>query len=151
MHAPGMGKSSREGGVAFWYEATQTSIVRRSVWTENVDRNPVDGSTPSGWLCRVVGGASVKRNFGQQLGRLSRFFHCLCQRLLQQTNLFGSFVVETDAFFRFRVLLVFRQERGMSRQDAEDVIEKMAKYDDFFVNLMMNEELGLQVCSKLIP
>lgn len=39
-----------------------------------------------------------------------------------------------------------RQERGMSRQDAEDVIGKMAKYDDFFVNLMMNEELGLQVC-----
>lgn len=35
----------------------------------------------------------------------------------------------------------------MSRQDAEDVIEKMAKYDDFFVNLMMNEELGLQVCT----
>ena len=34
----------------------------------------------------------------------------------------------------------------MSRADAEDVIEKMAKYDDFFVNLMMNEELGLQVC-----
>lgn len=39
-----------------------------------------------------------------------------------------------------------RQERGMSRQDAEDVIGKMAKYDEFFVNLMMNEELGLQVC-----
>ncbi|CAM9231413.1 unnamed protein product [Pylaiella littoralis] len=37
------------------------------------------------------------------------------------------------------------EERGMSRQDAEDVIGKMAKYDDFFVNLMMNEELGLQV------
>lgn len=33
----------------------------------------------------------------------------------------------------------------MSRQDAEDVINKMAKYDDFFINLMMNEELGLQV------
>ncbi|CAM9160095.1 unnamed protein product [Discosporangium mesarthrocarpum] len=38
-------------------------------------------------------------------------------------------------------------ERGMSRQDAEDVIGKMAKYDDFFINLMMNEELGLQVPS----
>lgn len=37
------------------------------------------------------------------------------------------------------------EERGMSRQDAEDVIGKMAKYDDFFINLMMNEELGLQV------
>ncbi len=36
----------------------------------------------------------------------------------------------------------------MSRQDAEDVIGKMAKYDDFFVNLMMNEELGLQVCVR---
>lgn len=38
----------------------------------------------------------------------------------------------------------------MSRQDAEDVIGKMAKYDDFFVNLMMNEELGLQVCAQSI-
>ncbi|CAM9188284.1 unnamed protein product [Choristocarpus tenellus] len=38
-------------------------------------------------------------------------------------------------------------ERGMSRHDAEDVIGKMANYDDFFVNLMMNEELGLQVPS----
>ncbi|CAM9428908.1 unnamed protein product [Sphacelaria rigidula] len=35
--------------------------------------------------------------------------------------------------------------RGMSREDADDVINKMAKYDDFFINLMMNEELGLQV------
>jgi hypothetical protein len=35
----------------------------------------------------------------------------------------------------------------MSKDDAEDVIHKMAKYDDFFVNLMMNEELGLQVPS----
>ncbi|CAM9326981.1 unnamed protein product [Phaeothamnion confervicola] len=39
-------------------------------------------------------------------------------------------------------------ERGMSREDAEDVIGKMAKYDDLFVNLMMNEELGLQVPSE---
>ncbi|CAM9432065.1 unnamed protein product [Ascophyllum nodosum] len=37
------------------------------------------------------------------------------------------------------------EERGMSREDAQDVITTMAKYDDFFVNLMMNEELGLQV------
>lgn len=37
------------------------------------------------------------------------------------------------------------QKRGMSREDADDVIRTMAKYDDFFVNIMMNEELGLQV------
>lgn len=53
----------------------------------------------------------------------------------------------TKAFIFSRInMLCVRQERGMSRQDAEDVIGKMAKYDDFFVNLMMNEELGLQVC-----
>lgn len=37
------------------------------------------------------------------------------------------------------------QKRGMSRADAEDVIRTMARYDDFFVNIMMKEELGLQV------
>eukprot|EP00953_Heterococcus_sp_UTEX-ZZ885_P035540 18342-Heterococcus_DN1.PRE.4 len=36
-------------------------------------------------------------------------------------------------------------QQGMSHEDATDVINKMAKYDDFFVNLMMNEELGLSV------
>lgn len=39
----------------------------------------------------------------------------------------------------------------MSRQDAEDVIGKISKYDDFFVNLMMNEELGLQVRDVRVP
>lgn len=38
------------------------------------------------------------------------------------------------------------QKRGMSRQDAEDVIGKIAKYEELFINFMMNEELGLQVC-----
>ena len=75
--------------------------------------------------------------------------HIIYERLLQQTALSGSFHCinrRIFSWFRFRALILFRQERGMSRQDAEDVIEKMAKYDDFFVNLMMNEELGLQVC-----
>lgn len=53
-----------------------------------------------------------------------------------------------NADFLLKTNRLSGQERGMSRQDAEDVIEKMAKYDDFFVNLMMNEELGLQVCSN---
>jgi DNA damage-binding protein 1 len=35
--------------------------------------------------------------------------------------------------------------RGMELQDAREVIERMSKYPDFFVNLMMTEELGLQV------
>jgi len=34
-------------------------------------------------------------------------------------------------------------QRGMSREDAEVVITRMAKYKDFFVNLMMTEELSL--------
>ena len=29
------------------------------------------------------------------------------------------------------------QERGMNRDDAEIVVKKMAKYKDFFVNIMM--------------
>ena len=35
--------------------------------------------------------------------------------------------------------------RGMSREDAEFVIQRMAKYKDFFVDLMMTEELALPV------
>lgn len=37
------------------------------------------------------------------------------------------------------------EQRGMSRADATDVINKMAKYPQFFVDVMMTEELGLQV------
>ena len=36
-------------------------------------------------------------------------------------------------------------ERGMSHKDAEICIRLMAKYEDFFVDVMMVEELGLQV------
>ncbi|KAJ1627896.1 VIT family-domain-containing protein [Pavlovales sp. CCMP2436] len=35
--------------------------------------------------------------------------------------------------------------RGMSKPDAEEVISRMAKYPEFFINLMMTEELGLKV------
>lgn len=35
--------------------------------------------------------------------------------------------------------------RGMSREDAQTVISTMAKYHDFFVDIMMVEELGLFV------
>ena len=37
--------------------------------------------------------------------------------------------------------------RGMSREDAEVVIQRMAKYKEFFVDLMMTEELSLPVPS----
>mmetsp|Transcript_20817 Transcript_20817/g.34325 ORF Transcript_20817/g.34325 Transcript_20817/m.34325 type:complete len:296 (-) Transcript_20817:444-1331(-) len=36
-------------------------------------------------------------------------------------------------------------KRGMSQEDAEVVINRMAKYKTFFVNLMMREELSLPV------
>jgi hypothetical protein len=36
-------------------------------------------------------------------------------------------------------------ERGMSLEDATVCIQTMAKYKDFFVDIMMTEELGLQV------
>ena len=35
--------------------------------------------------------------------------------------------------------------KGMSREDAETVITTMAKYKDFFVDVMMAQELELQV------
>ena len=37
------------------------------------------------------------------------------------------------------------ESRGMKREDATQVIETMAKYKDFFVDIMMTEELALQV------
>jgi len=37
------------------------------------------------------------------------------------------------------------EEGGMSRQDAEIVVRTMAKYEDFFVDRMMTDELGLEV------
>jgi len=37
------------------------------------------------------------------------------------------------------------ESKGMSREDAEVVIRRMAKYPDFFVDIMMIEELELQV------
>lgn len=36
-------------------------------------------------------------------------------------------------------------KRGMSKEDATLVIETMAKYKDFFVDTMMQQELELQV------
>lgn len=38
--------------------------------------------------------------------------------------------------------------RGMSREDAEVVIHRMAKYKEFFVDIMMTEELALPVPSE---
>mmetsp|Transcript_20586 Transcript_20586/g.37003 ORF Transcript_20586/g.37003 Transcript_20586/m.37003 type:complete len:266 (-) Transcript_20586:266-1063(-) len=37
------------------------------------------------------------------------------------------------------------EKRGMSREDATQVINTMSKYKDFFVDIMMAEELALQV------
>eukprot|EP00586_Coscinodiscus_wailesii_P023061 CAMPEP_0172503786 /NCGR_PEP_ID=MMETSP1066-20121228/172334_1 /TAXON_ID=671091 /ORGANISM="Coscinodiscus wailesii, Strain CCMP2513" /LENGTH=296 /DNA_ID=CAMNT_0013279671 /DNA_START=22 /DNA_END=912 /DNA_ORIENTATION=+ len=37
------------------------------------------------------------------------------------------------------------ESRGMKREDAELVITTMSKYEEFFVNVMMSEELELQV------
>ena len=35
--------------------------------------------------------------------------------------------------------------KGMSKEDATQVITTMAKYKDFFVDVMMQQELELQV------
>jgi vacuolar iron transporter family protein len=40
------------------------------------------------------------------------------------------------------------QEKGMTYEDAKLVIETMAKYKDFFVDVMMQQELELQVSSR---
>lgn len=37
------------------------------------------------------------------------------------------------------------ESRGMQRKDAEIVVNKMAQYENFFVGLMVAEELGLQI------
>lgn len=44
-----------------------------------------------------------------------------------------------------REMIEIYEERGMSHEDAVQVINTMAKYKDFFVDVMMAEELQLQV------
>jgi len=44
-----------------------------------------------------------------------------------------------------REMIDIYESRGMSREDATKVIETMARYKDFFVDIMMAEELQLQV------
>ena len=54
-----------------------------------------------------------------------------------------------------REIIELFKSRGMSHDDATEVIKRMAKYKTFFVNLMMTEELALPVrCarrSKCLP
>jgi DNA damage-binding protein 1 len=44
-----------------------------------------------------------------------------------------------------REMVEIFEERGMTHEDAELVITTMAKYKDFFVDIMMTQELQLQV------
>lgn len=44
-----------------------------------------------------------------------------------------------------REMIDIYEERGMTREDATIVIQTMSKYKDFFVDVMMAEELALQV------
>lgn len=40
-------------------------------------------------------------------------------------------------------MVALYMRRGMTREDAEEVLTRLSKYDQFFVNVMMAEELGL--------
>lgn len=40
-------------------------------------------------------------------------------------------------------MIVLFHQRGMGLADAESVVKKMAEYEDFFIDLMVTEELGL--------
>jgi DNA damage-binding protein 1 len=40
---------------------------------------------------------------------------------------------------------IYKERGGMSHEDAELVVTTMAKYHDFFVDIMMTQELELQV------
>ena len=42
-------------------------------------------------------------------------------------------------------MVVLFHERGMGKEDAELVVRKMAEYEDFFIDLMVTEELGLSL------
>jgi len=47
-----------------------------------------------------------------------------------------------------REMIDIYESRGMSREDATTVIETMARYTEFFVDVMMSEELSLRVPEK---
>lgn len=61
-----------------------------------------------------------------------------------QTVWLGSEVECTRELFSHNFFLPFRRH-GILPILLQDVVRKMSKYDDFFVNVMMVEELGLQV------
>lgn len=42
-------------------------------------------------------------------------------------------------------MVVLFHQRGMGKEDAELVVRKMAEYEDFFIDLMVTEELGLSL------
>jgi VIT1/CCC1 family predicted Fe2+/Mn2+ transporter len=42
-------------------------------------------------------------------------------------------------------MIVLFNQRGMGLADAEIVVKKMAEYEDFFIDLMVTEELGLSL------
>jgi vacuolar iron transporter family protein len=49
-------------------------------------------------------------------------------------------------FFLFENQLADRFEsKGMARKDAEMIVEKMAQYENFFVNMVVSEEVGIQI------
>ena len=42
-------------------------------------------------------------------------------------------------------MVILFNQRGMGLEDAELVVKKMAEYEDFFIDLMVTEELGLNL------
>lgn len=42
-------------------------------------------------------------------------------------------------------MVILFHQRGMGKEDAELVVRKMAEYEDFFIDLMVTEELGLSL------
>jgi len=56
----------------------------------------------------------------------------------------GQWEFKHDRTTQIKDMVKLFEFRGMSRQDAESVVNKMAQYEGFFINLMVTEELGLQ-------
>jgi DNA damage-binding protein 1 len=56
----------------------------------------------------------------------------------------GQWEFKHDRANQVKDMVKLFEYRGMSKPDAETVVNKMAQYEGFFVNQMVTEELGLQ-------
>lgn len=93
-------------------------------------------------LLVISAGAVVAGAFATGIGEyISSRAH---REFVQSEKRRAQWEFKHDRSGRVKEMARLFEARGMSRTDSELVVNKMAQYDGFFVNMMVTEELGLQ-------